>query len=98
MQGILSPSDARIAVDSGVDGIVVSNHGGRQLDCTPASLDVIQLVRWGVLQCMCCWMWLGGSVSLVRSCMYTNNSTAVILQLLRCLLTQSCMPAFWGAD
>ena len=45
MQGILSPSDARIAVDSGVDGIVVSNHGGRQLDCTPASLDVIQLVR-----------------------------------------------------
>eukprot|EP00891_Asterochloris_glomerata_P004891 jgi/Astpho2/4891/fgenesh1_pm.00069_%23_15_t len=48
VKGILSPSDARIAVDSGVDGIVVSNHGGRQLDCAPASLDVIQLVRQAV--------------------------------------------------
>ena len=32
VKGILSPEDARIAQDCGVDGIVVSNHGGRQLD------------------------------------------------------------------
>jgi len=32
VKGILSPQDARIARDCGVDGIVVSNHGGRQLD------------------------------------------------------------------
>ena len=32
VKGILDPDDARAAVDSGVDGIVVSNHGGRQLD------------------------------------------------------------------
>jgi L-lactate dehydrogenase (cytochrome) len=32
LKGILDPEDARAAVDIGADGIVVSNHGGRQLD------------------------------------------------------------------
>lgn len=32
IKGILHPCDATIAVDRGVDGIIVSNHGGRQLD------------------------------------------------------------------
>jgi L-lactate dehydrogenase (cytochrome) len=32
IKGILDPEDAREAADAGVDGIVVSNHGGRQLD------------------------------------------------------------------
>lgn len=45
VQGILSPEDARKAVDSGVDGIVVSNHGGRQLDYSPATLDMILPIR-----------------------------------------------------
>ena len=35
-QGILSASDAIKAVDAKVDGIIVSNHGGRQLDYAPA--------------------------------------------------------------
>ena len=42
---MLSPEDARKAVDIGVDGIVVSNHGGRQLDYSPAALDMIAPVR-----------------------------------------------------
>jgi L-lactate dehydrogenase (cytochrome) len=37
VKGILDPEDARRAVDSGVDGIVVSNHGGRQLDSVPST-------------------------------------------------------------
>ena len=41
VKGILSPGDARIAVESGVDGIIVSNHGGRQLDSVPAALDAL---------------------------------------------------------
>jgi L-lactate dehydrogenase (cytochrome) len=41
VKGVLSADDARIAVDSGVDGIVVSNHGGRQLDGAPASIDAL---------------------------------------------------------
>ena len=38
LKGVLTAEDARRAVDHGVDGIVVSNHGGRQLDGVPASL------------------------------------------------------------
>jgi L-lactate dehydrogenase (cytochrome) len=37
VKGVLDPSDARRAVDAGVDGIVVSNHGGRQLDAVPST-------------------------------------------------------------
>jgi (S)-2-hydroxy-acid oxidase len=41
LKGILTAEDARLAVDAGVDGIVVSNHGGRQLDHVAASLTVL---------------------------------------------------------
>jgi 4-hydroxymandelate oxidase len=41
IKGILTADDARIAMDHGVDGIVVSNHGGRQLDGVPAALDAL---------------------------------------------------------
>src|SRR6266511_1317784 len=36
-KGVLDPEDARLAADAGVDGIVVSNHGGRQLDSVPST-------------------------------------------------------------
>lgn len=41
VKGILDPEDAGRAVDIGVDAIVVSNHGGRQLDFSGASLDAL---------------------------------------------------------
>jgi isopentenyl diphosphate isomerase/L-lactate dehydrogenase-like FMN-dependent dehydrogenase len=41
VKGILTGEDARLAVEHGVAGIVVSNHGGRQLDGVPGSLDVL---------------------------------------------------------
>lgn len=41
VKGVLTAADARRAVSAGVDGIVVSNHGGRQLDGAPATLDVL---------------------------------------------------------
>jgi len=41
LKGILTAQDARRSVGAGADGIVVSNHGGRQLDGVPASLDVL---------------------------------------------------------
>lgn len=41
VKGILRPDDARLALDHGADGIVVSNHGGRQLDTVPATIDVL---------------------------------------------------------
>jgi isopentenyl diphosphate isomerase/L-lactate dehydrogenase-like FMN-dependent dehydrogenase len=42
VKGILSSEDARLAVDRGAAGIVVSNHGGRQLDRVPATIDVLE--------------------------------------------------------
>jgi lactate 2-monooxygenase len=41
LKGILHPDDARRAVELGLDGIVVSNHGGRQVDGAIASLDAL---------------------------------------------------------
>jgi L-lactate dehydrogenase (cytochrome)/(S)-mandelate dehydrogenase len=41
LKGILHPDEARKAVQHGVDGIIVSNHGGRQLDGAAASIDAL---------------------------------------------------------
>ncbi len=41
LKGVLSPEDAKRAVDHGVAGIVVSNHGGQQLDGVPASIEAL---------------------------------------------------------
>jgi L-lactate dehydrogenase (cytochrome) len=41
LKGILDPEDAHIAIDSGADAIVVSNHGGRQLDGAPSSISML---------------------------------------------------------
>lgn len=44
IKGIMDPRDAKLAADHGVDAIVVSNHGGRQLDGAPASIDALPAV------------------------------------------------------
>lgn len=44
IKGILDPEDARLAAQHGVDAIVVSNHGGRQLDGAPATIDVLPAI------------------------------------------------------
>ncbi|PLS18467.1 alpha-hydroxy-acid oxidizing enzyme [Bacillus sp. M6-12] len=41
LKGILHPEDAKIAVENGVDGIIVSNHGGRQLDGVISAVDAL---------------------------------------------------------
>jgi L-lactate dehydrogenase (cytochrome) len=41
LKGLLSPQEAATAVKLGIDGIVVSNHGGRQLDGAPATLEAL---------------------------------------------------------
>lgn len=44
VKGILHPEDARLAVEHGAAGVIVSNHGGRQLDRAPAALDALEPV------------------------------------------------------
>ena len=44
LKGILHPDDARRALDAGMDGVFVSNHGGRQVDGAVATLDALEAV------------------------------------------------------
>src|SRR5262249_34287005 len=44
LKGILDPDDARRALDHGAAGVIVSNHGGRQLDGAVAALDALPRV------------------------------------------------------
>ncbi len=48
LKGVLDPADALLAREAGVDGVIVSNHGGRQLDWAPASLEALPAVRAAV--------------------------------------------------
>ena len=41
LKGVITGDDARLAVENGVDGIIVSNHGGRQLDGAPATVEAL---------------------------------------------------------
>ena len=44
VKGIMEPEDARLAVDSGADALVVSNHGGRQLDGAPSAIEALPAI------------------------------------------------------
>ncbi|MGH7035421.1 MAG: alpha-hydroxy acid oxidase [Stellaceae bacterium] len=48
LKGVLTPDIARKAIERGIAGIQVSNHGGRQLDCVPAALDALPAVAEAV--------------------------------------------------
>jgi L-lactate dehydrogenase (cytochrome)/(S)-mandelate dehydrogenase len=41
LKGVLHPEEAKSALDHGIDGLIVSNHGGRQLDGSPATIDAL---------------------------------------------------------
>lgn len=44
LKGVMEPEDARLAVESGADALIVSNHGGRQLDGAPSSISALPRV------------------------------------------------------
>lgn len=48
LKGVLHAADARRAVGEGVDGLIVSNHGGRQLDTAPATLEALPAIAAAV--------------------------------------------------
>ncbi|KAJ5159903.1 oxidoreductase [Penicillium canariense] len=45
IKGVLTPEDVEMAIEYGCDGVIISNHGGRQLDETPATIDVPLLAQ-----------------------------------------------------
>ncbi len=50
VKGIVHPDDARLAIEHGAEGVIVSNHGGRQLDTAPATIRalpaVAEAIQW----------------------------------------------------
>jgi (S)-mandelate dehydrogenase len=48
LKGVMHPEDARLAIGMGADGLIVSNHGGRQLDMAPSPLDMLPMIRTAV--------------------------------------------------
>jgi L-lactate dehydrogenase (cytochrome) len=48
VKGIMHPGDAELAMALGADGLIVSNHGGRQFDPAPAPIDVLPAIRAAV--------------------------------------------------
>ncbi len=45
VKGVLDPMEAKAYIDLGADGVIVSNHGGRQLDAAPSAVDVLPQIR-----------------------------------------------------
>jgi L-lactate dehydrogenase (cytochrome) len=56
LKGIMDPDDARIAADIGADALIVSNHGGRQLDGAPSSIHMLPRVADAVGSRIDVWM------------------------------------------
>jgi L-lactate dehydrogenase (cytochrome) len=56
LKGIMEPDDAKRAVDAGADAVIVSNHGGRQLDGAPATLEVLPHIVKAVDDEIAVWM------------------------------------------
>ncbi|WP_280155572.1 alpha-hydroxy acid oxidase [Piscinibacter sp. XHJ-5] len=56
LKGILDPEDARLARDSGADALIVSNHGGRQLDGAPSSISALPAIAEAVGSRIEVWM------------------------------------------
>ena len=56
LKGIMDAEDARLAVDSGADALIVSNHGGRQLDGAPSSIHALPAIAAAVGQEIEVWM------------------------------------------
>lgn len=45
LKGIMNPKDIQIAIEHNIDAIIISNHGGRQLDTSLSSIDTLKLIR-----------------------------------------------------
>lgn len=87
VKGLLHPEDARQAADLGVDALIVSNHGGRQLDVAPSPLEMLPAIRAAV----------GDRVELMLDSGVRRGSDIVIA---KCLGARFCFfgrPTLFGA-
>ena len=87
LKGILHPDDAVRAVDMGADAIIVSNHGGRQLDVAPAPLEMLPSIRDAV----------GGRAELIYDSGIRRGSDVLIAMCLGVRMVLFGRPPLYGA-
>ncbi|MDB5851661.1 MAG: lldD [Rhodoferax sp.] len=87
VKGLLHPDDARQAADIGVDALIVSNHGGRQLDTAPSPVEMLPVIRAAV----------GERVELMLDSGVRRGSDIVIARCLGARFTTFGRPTLFGA-
>ena len=86
LKGIAHPDDARLAVDDGADAIIVSNHGGRQLDTMPAAIELLPPIAAAV----------GGRVPLLLDGGIRRGTDVVKALALGAVAVAVGRPVLWG--
>jgi L-lactate dehydrogenase (cytochrome) len=78
VKGVMAAADAVIAQDSGADGIIVSNHGGRQLDCAASSLEALErIAQRGLSLALMVDGGVGGDAQVAKErCLHTGFAAA----------------------
>jgi (S)-mandelate dehydrogenase len=87
VKGLMHPEDARQAARMGADALVVSNHGGRQLDAAPSPLEMLPAIREAV----------GDDVELILDSGVRRGSDAVIARCLGAKFSLFGRPTLFGA-
>jgi L-lactate dehydrogenase (cytochrome)/(S)-mandelate dehydrogenase len=87
VKGLLHPDDARQAADLGVDALIVSNHGGRQLDTAPSPVEMLPAIRAAV----------GDRVELMLDSGVRRGSDIVIARCLGARFATFGRPTLFGA-
>jgi 4-hydroxymandelate oxidase len=86
LKGILHPADAREAVDRGIDAIVVSNQGGRQLDTVPGTIELLPAIAAAV----------GGRIPIVLDGGVRRGTDVLAALALGARATAIGRPILWG--
>jgi L-lactate dehydrogenase (cytochrome)/(S)-mandelate dehydrogenase len=86
LKGILHPEEAAEAVKRGVDAVIVSNHGGRQIDGTPASVDVLPRIVDAI----------GGRIPVLLDGGIRRGTDVVKARALGATLCLIARPQLWG--
>jgi (S)-mandelate dehydrogenase len=87
IKGLQNSEDAVIAKEKGLDGVILSNHGGRYVDCAPAPLQVLPETRAAV----------GDDFTLIIDSGARRGSDLVKAMALGADLVMSGRPTLWGA-
>ena len=86
LKGLMVPADAELAIEAGAGGIVVSNHGGRQLDGVPATVDALPEVAETV----------AGRVPVLMDGGVRRGTDVLVALALGADAVQVGRPALWG--